>query len=173
MDLRTQILQEYSKEQLQKTATAVAADQQRFDELMQLFLGDEHRVVQRTAWIISMVADLKPGLVQPYLPAMVARMQVSGLPPAVRRNMVRILQQVVIPEALHGEVMNACFGFLSDPKENIAVRCFSMTVLGHLSGLYPEIKPELVTILEDQLEHGASAGFRSRATKTLKLLRKV
>jgi len=170
MDLRTQILQEYSKAQLTLLAQHVSGDKKRFKALMHLLLNDEYRVVQRAAWIVSMIAERHPEMVQPYLSAMTKRMLVPGLPPAVRRNVVRILQFIDIPEALHGEVMNACFDFLADPDENIAVRCFSMTVLGNLSKIYPEIKPELVTILEDQLEYGASAGFRSRAAKTMKLI---
>jgi len=170
MDLRTQILQEYSKTRLAEIAQQVSGDEKRFKELMQLFLNDEYRVVQRAAWIISMIAEKQPAQVQPYLAAMTERMLVPGLPPAVRRNVVRILQFIDIPESLHGQVMNACFDFLADPNENIAVRCFSMTVLGNLATIYPEIKPELSTILEDQLEHGASAGFRSRAVKTIKLM---
>lgn len=167
MDIRAEILEEHSKEQSVLLANYIGNDKKRFARLMQLFLEDEYRVVQRAAWIISIVAEKHPELIEPHLFALVGRMQEPGLPVAVKRNVVRILQHISIPESLEGPVMNACFEFLADPKETVAVRCFSMTVLGNLAKKYPEIAQELVSIVEDQLEQGATAGFKARARMVL------
>ncbi|HTN47033.1 MAG TPA: hypothetical protein VL098_11850 [Flavipsychrobacter sp.] len=165
--LRDEILQEHSKAQTQKIADWVGKDEQRFKELLRLFLHDEYRVVQRAAWIVSKVAEQHQELVEPYLEEIVARMTDENVHVAVRRNATRILQFVTIPESLHGDVMNTCFRFFENPAETIAVRCFSMTVLSNLAKYYPEIKQEIKLVIEDTLENGASAGFKSRAKKTL------
>lgn len=170
MDLRTEILKGHSKEHAGKIARWIGNNPARLAQLIDLFLHDEYRVVQRAAWIINLVAEKHSALVMPHLPAMIARTQEPGIPVAVKRNVVRILQHVTIPEALHGDVMNICFDFLADVKETVAVRCFSMTVLGNLAKNYPEIKQELRMVIEDQLEAGCTAGFRSRAVKTLKAI---
>jgi len=170
VDIRAAILEEHSKAQSTLIANYIGDDKKRFKTLVQLFLHDEYRVVQRAAWIISLVAEKHPELVASHLPAFAARMQEPGLPVAVKRNVVRILQHIAIPESLEAPVMNACFEFLADPKETVAVRCFSMTVLGNLARKYPEIKQELVSIVEDQLEQGATAGFRARAKAVLRAL---
>lgn len=167
MDIRAAILEEHSKEQSTLIADYIGHDKKRFKILVQLFLEDEYRVVQRAAWVLSLVAEKHPQLIEPYLPEFAARMQEPGLPVAVKRNVVRMLQHIMIPESLEGPVMNACFEFLADPKETVAVRCFSMTVLGNLARKYPEIKQELVSIVEDQLEQGATAGFKARAKAVL------
>ncbi|MBS0029770.1 hypothetical protein ACTJJ0_16805 [Chitinophaga sp. 22321] len=168
MDLRSEILAEHSRAQSLHITGWIGHDAVRFKQLIQLFLHDEYRVVQRAAWIISMVADNHPLLLTPHLPAMVARMEEKGMPAAVRRNVVRILQQVPIPENLHGPVMNCCFAFLEDPQETTAVKAFSMTVLARLAGNYPEIKNEIRLLIEELLENNASPGIRSRARKVLK-----
>lgn len=62
----------------------------------------------------------------------------------------------------------AVLELLADVKETVAVRVFCMTVLDNLSKHYPEIKQELRVILQDQLEQGCTAGFRSRASKILR-----
>jgi hypothetical protein len=165
--LRDEILQEHSKVQTQKIADWVGKDEQRFKELLYLFLHDEYRVVQRAAWIVSMVAERHKELVESYLEVIVKRMTDKEVHVAVKRNVVRILQFVTIPASLHGDVMNACFSFFENPAETIGVRCFSMTVLAHLAKQYPEIKQEIKLVIEDALENGASAGFKSRAKKTL------
>ncbi len=170
MDLRAEILKEHSRVQSEKVAKWVGTDPERFAQLVHLFMTDEYRMVQRAAWIISVVAEKHAKLAVPHLDAMVGRMADAGVPVAVKRNVVRILQKLDVPEHLHGPVMNACFDLLADVNEAIAVRAFSMTVLANLAVQYPEIKPELKAIIEDSLELGASAGFTSRAKKVLKAL---
>jgi hypothetical protein len=172
MDLRAAILKEHSKVQAEKIAKWIGRDADRFDGLMTLFLNDEYRAVQRAAWIISLVAAKHPGLIYPNLEKMVKRMAEPGVHVAVKRNVVRVLQHLDIPEELHGEVMNTCFELLADPKETVAVRCFSMTVLDNLSKTYPEIRQELRVVIEEALEQGVTAGFRSRARKVLQVPKK-
>jgi hypothetical protein len=167
MDLRREILKEHSKAQSTNIAHWIGNDKRRFTHLMQLFLNDEYRVVQRIAWVLSMVADQYPKILLPHLSAMVEKMKEKNVPTAVKRNVVRVLEDMAIPKKLHGAVMEACFQFLADPKETIAVRCFSMTVLTNLSKEYPEIKNELRAMIEGILVQKASAGFRTRARKVL------
>ena len=167
MQLRDEILKEHSRAQALRIAGWIGDDAERFRELMQLFLTDIYRVVQRAAWIVSMVAEKQPALIIPYLEAMVGKVGEQGVPVAVKRNVVRILQHIDIPEGIHGEVMNMCFDLLNDPKETVAVRAFSMTVLGNLAKAYPEIKQELRAVIEDILEHSPTAGMRSRGRSVL------
>lgn len=169
MNIREKILEEHSKENAEAVAKWVGTDKKRLKQLIHIFLYDEYRVVQRSAYAVSKVADRTPKLMEPYLDDMVAKMTEPDTHVAVKRNVIRILQDVTIPEHLHGDVMNTCFDLLADPKEAIAVRVFSMTVLDNLSLIYPEIKQELHTIIHEELESGhASAGFKSRAKKILK-----
>ena len=67
--------------------------------------------------------------------------------------------------------MDICFKYLGSPKEALAVKVFSMSVLGNLAKKYPEIKSELKLIIEDQLPE-QTAGFKSRAKKVLDQLGK-
>lgn len=68
--------------------------------------------------------------------------------------------------------MNICFAYLESPAEALAIKVFSMTVLGNLAKLYPEIIPELKLLIEDQLPY-QTAGFKSRGKKVLKVLEKI
>lgn len=170
--LATRILNEHSKAQTEKIAAWVGHSPERFAELMHLFLHAEYRIVQRAAWIISYVAKAHPDLIQPHLHDMVYRMKDEGIPVAVKRNVVRVLQFLAIPEALQGVVMEQCFAFLADAQETVAVRAFSMTILGNLAREYPEIKGEIVMLIEDALQQEPTAGIISRAKKVLKELEK-
>lgn len=172
MDLRSEILQEHSRLQTLKIADWISSDKKRVAQLMDIFMNDESKVVQRAAWLIRMVYDKHPGIILPYMEQHINRMIEPGVHVAVKRNVVGILQDAAIPEPLQGQVMNACFDMLADPKETIAVRCHSMTVLDNLSKTYPEIRHEIVAIIRNQLEQETTAGFRARAKKILKPVKK-
>ena len=171
MKLREEILKEHSKAQCTKIVKWVGSNQQRFDELFYLFLNDEYRVVQRSAWPVSYCVDAYPVLIGKHWRQLMQHLKKSGLQDAVKRNSIRFMQQIELPEKHHGKIMDMCFNYLESPKESLAVKVFSMSVLGNLTKYYPEIKTELKLIIEDQLPH-QSAGFKSRAKKILKDLSK-
>ncbi|MBK8519970.1 MAG: hypothetical protein IPL54_03515 [Chitinophagaceae bacterium] len=172
MNLRAEILKEHSKAQCTKIVHWVGSNQQRFDELFNLFLHDEYRVVQRSAWPMSYCVDVHPSLISKHWKALITYLKKPNLHDAVKRNSIRLMQDIELPEAFHGEIMDLCFTCLESPKEPLAVKAFSMSVLGNLAEQYPEIKPELKLIIEDQLPH-QSTGFKSRAQQVLKQLGKL
>jgi hypothetical protein len=51
MNLRQQILKEHSKRNTDKIVSYIGNDPERFKILFDLFLNDESRVVQRSAWL--------------------------------------------------------------------------------------------------------------------------
>jgi hypothetical protein len=169
MKLRETILAEHSRAQTDKIVKWIGSNQQRFDELFGLFLNDEYRVIQRAGWPLSYCVQKHPELIRKHFTKLIKNLRKPGLHDAVKRNTVRILQDITIPEKLHGEVMNICFEYIADPKEKVAVKAFSLTVLQNLSRQYPDIRNEIKTIIEERWEH-ETAAFRSRAKKMLKQL---
>lgn len=167
MNIREQLMVAHSKENAELITNWIGNDKKRFKDLMNLFLSDEYRVVQRSSQVVGKVADNHPQMILPYIDKMVKNATNPEQPIAVKRNVVRVLQYIDIPEKHHGDVMNMCFDFLADVNETVAVRVFSMTILDNLTKHYPEIKQELHAILEEQLELGCTAGFRARAKNIL------
>ena len=168
MNLRQEILKEHSKAQCNKIVEWVGNSQERFDELFRLFLNDEYRVVQRAAWPVSYCAIANPGLIKKHFGSLLTNLQKPNLHDAVKRNSIRLLQDVPIPRKYQGDVMTICFNYLVSPTEPVAVKAFSLTVLGKLANNYPEIIPEIKLLIEDQLPQ-QTAAFKSRAKKLLKL----
>lgn len=172
MNLREEILKEHSKAQCNKIVQWVGADQKRFNDLFYLFLHDEYRVVQRAAWPVSYCVMQYPSLINKHWKGLINHLKKANLHNAVKRNGLRLMQDIKIPEKYHGEIMSLCFTFLESPREALAIKVFSMTVLGNLARIYPDIIPELTLIIEDQLPQ-QSAGFKSRAKKVLKIIKEL
>jgi len=165
MHLREEILKEHSKTHCNKIVEWIGKDQKRFDELFELFLNDEYRVTQRAAWPLSYSAIAHPGFMNKNLLRLINNLKKPSLHNAIKRNSVRLLQYITIPEKYHGEVMEICFRYVESPTEAVAIKAFALTVLGNLSKQYPEILPEIKLLIEEQWPH-QTAAFKSRA-KTL------
>lgn len=168
MNIKLQLEQEHSKENTLAITDYIGIDKARFAELMDLFFEGNNRIVQRSSWVVSHVADRHIHLLHPYIEKMVDNLN-NPVHVAVKRNTVRIFQDINIPDELLGKVADRCFTYLDDPKEAVAVRAFSMTVLYNICQKEPELKNELRLVIEEHIEYG-SPGFKSRGKKILKKL---
>jgi len=169
MKLRDTVLAEHSKAQTSKIVKWIGNSQERFDELFKLFLNDEYRVTQRAAWPLSFAVKNHPELIRRHLGKLIKNLEKKGLHDSVKRNSVRILRDLDIPERYHGQVMNTCFRFIESPDEAVAIKAFSLIILEKLLPQYPDIKNELKLIIEERWEYEKPA-FRGRAKKILKNL---
>lgn len=149
----------------------VCRDKSRFKNLMNLFFSDEILVVQRSAWIVKMVADQQQDWVMPYLRRMLIYCK-KPVHDAVKRNVMNILQNVTVPDRLLGLAATVSFDLLLDVKEPVAVKVFAMSVLFNISLREPGLQTELRLIITEQMEF-AKPAFRSRGTKVLKQLAKL
>jgi hypothetical protein len=167
MNLRETLLAEHSKAQKIKIVNWIGNNQQRFDELFSLFLSDEYRVVQRAAWPLSFAVIAYPQLIKKHFSKLLKNLDKPNIHDAVKRNTVRLLQDIDMPEKHHGTILNRCFEYINSPLEKVAIKAFSLTILQKLCRQYPDIKQELITIIESQWPY-ETAAFKSRARKLLK-----
>lgn len=167
MNLLEEIEAEHSKSQTARIIEWVGADQLRFDALFALFTGPDPVVAQRASWPLSYCVVNHPVLINKHLKALLENVERPGRHAAVRRNTVRLLQAVAVPEEFSGGVMDLCFRLVESPKEPVAVKAFSLTVLHNLSKSYPEILPEIRLLIEARWPY-ETAAFHSRARKILR-----
>ncbi len=172
MKLKVEILKEHSKTQCTKIVNWVGNNQERFDELFDLFLQEEHRVAQIAGWPMSNCVIAHPALISKHWKKFLSNLEKQNLHNAVRRNSMRLMEEIEIPVKYHGAIMNTCFRFLKSPTEFLAVKVSAMSVLAELAKIYPEISQELKLMIEDQFPQ-QTAGFKSRAKKVLKQLEKL
>lgn len=163
------LLAEHSKAQTMRIVHWIGADADRLASLMEILLGDDYRLTQRSAWVVRYVGQKHPGLMAPYYPILLEAIDRKTIHDAVKRNALNVFEEVEIPAEYYDTLADHCFRYLEDPQEPIAIRCASMTVLEKICRDIPELKEELRLLLEEQLEF-ESAGFRSRARRILSRL---
>lgn len=171
MNLREQLLKEHSKLNTEKITSYINGDSKLFAHLIDLLLNDEWLITQRASWVVSKCIDKKSNLITPHLERLILNLENDTVHVAVKRNSLRVLTNVNIPENSCGSLINTCFKFL-EGDEPIAVKSFSISVLSNLLPTYPDLANEMRVILENQLPY-ASPGFKSRANKVLKQISRL
>lgn len=167
-DIRQNILAIGSGE-MKLWARAVRDDEKLFNQLFQLVFSGEHRVAWRSCWIIDTASEETPGLLDNKLTQIIAGMM-STADSSLKRHFARILCRYQIPEEYLGAIVNRCFELLA-PSEPAAVRVYAMQLLFNIARLLPDIKGELISVIERMMEEGGTAGFNNRSEKLLRQLR--
>jgi hypothetical protein len=167
MYIKDSLLAGHSRARSEKISRYIGKNPERFAALMQTFFSSQYRVAQRAAWPMSICVETHPDLIKPYLKKLIRLLEKPGIHDALPRNTLRILQFVDIPKSLQGPLMNQCFIFIQSPQSPAAIKAFAITILSKFSAQYPDILPELKTILLSQWANEGPA-FRSRARKILR-----
>ena len=97
-------------------------------------------------------------------------MENKNIHDAVKRNTLRVLQNIEISEKYCGKLYDSCYTFLHSIKEPIAVRSFALMVLTNISKKYPELKTEVLHSAESLFQCGIPA-LESRSRQTIKQLK--
>lgn len=159
---------EHSKVQTMRVVNYIGHDRDKFEALMQLFFSDDWCLNQRSSWPIPFIVEKSPELIYPYLEKLLNNLE-NPSHNAVVRNTIKLFQDIDIPDKFQGHVVNVCTDLLTDPKEPVANRVFSMTVIYNISKKWPDLQNELRILIESQMEN-ESAGFKSRGRKILKAI---
>ncbi len=168
MKLKELLLSEHSKRQTLKIIKFVGDDKGKFDELISYCFGNDQLLAQRASWSVSYCVEKHPEFAKKHLRKILKQLTLPGHN-AIRRNFTKALYYINIPKSLEAETISVCFDLLNKRGEFVAVKVFSMSVLGKLYKKYPEIKEELKASIESQFPY-ETAGFRSRGKKVLKLI---
>lgn len=171
MDIKEELELEHSNTQATKIATYIENNPNKLKELLNCFFSSDYRMCQRASWPLGKFGKKHPELLRPYLKEILDKID-NPVHDAAIRNTVRILQDQNIPDNLIGRIYEKCFDYLTSSKYPVAVRVFSMTVLSNIAHNFPELIPELILAIEDQLPI-ATAGYQSRAKKEIKRLNKL
>jgi hypothetical protein len=171
MNIEEQLLIEHSRANATLISNYIGTNSVRFDQLMKLFFVNKYKITQRAAYSVGISIDNHPNLIEPYVEALIDNLD-NKVHDAVKRNSVRILEKMDIPESHQGLLTEKCFQYLMSNNEPIAVKVFSMSILFNMVMKYHELKNELKIVIEDLMKYGTPA-ITSRGKKILKALDRI
>lgn len=143
-----------------------------FCDIADLCLGGEMPYASRAARAIAICSIERPDLFLPMRKTFIRALNKTKNE-AVIRNLLKIYTEIPITfnEDEKSVLMNRCFEYLNSNEMPVAIQVYSMDVLFRLSSDYPEIGFAMYSILDSNIDSG-SAGYRSKARKIMKALKK-
>jgi hypothetical protein len=166
MDIGAVLKSGHTKSNTMRIVRYVGSDERKFAVLMDIFFNGEYRMTQRSAWAVNYCVQYHPELIKPYLNKCIDLLPKREAHVAVRRNVVRLLQYVEIPEKLKGKVYSHCLDLIDDLKEALAVKVFAVTVATRIARKEPSLVNELQLVVKKHLPH-TTVAFHKRALDIL------
>ncbi|MCE3226115.1 MAG: hypothetical protein K0S32_666 [Bacteroidetes bacterium] len=171
MDIRATLQQGQSKSNTLRIMKYIGTDKTRFKTLVDIFLNSDYRMTQRAAWPLGDHSLNHPELIKPHIPKMIKMLGEKDHHPAIPRNILRIFQEVDVPEKYRGPLLDMSLKFIMDISQPLAVRAFSITVAARICSGYEELKNELIIILDELKKYPQSPALTVRIREAYKTLR--
>ena len=141
-----------------------------FHLLMEIALYDDWSKSWRAAWLADKIHERFPEVILPYLAEMTERLKVLG-DSGKKRHILKLISMHAIPEKDQGFLLDYCLNALVSAKEPPAVRVHAMQILFNLTKSEPDLRPEILAVIEHEMEYHATPGILSRGKKLVKQLR--
>ena len=166
MNIRAALEAEHSKRQTLAIVRYVGDDPIRFRELMDVFLCDEYRPVQRASWAVNCCVEAHPNLAIPYFSKLIRLLERDDVHTGAHRNILRMFQFVDVPTRYRGKLYDMCTRFLDDASRPVAVRVFALAVAARIADGREALVSELRLLAEKHVPH-TTVALRARARRVL------
>jgi hypothetical protein len=135
------------------------------DVLMDIAEGDGYPENWRAAWVIDHIWQIDPNLLLSHFERIVLGLT-TVKSDGVKRHFMKIVSQGPLEWLENGNMIDVCIHWLTSQQTPIATRAHCMEAMRRLTLSYPELRNELIPILEEIAENG-SKGEKNKARKTI------
>jgi hypothetical protein len=139
--------------------------------LVDIAFYDKKSKSWRAAYMLDKINDTNPNLLLPYLEQMLNQLKVESSS-SKKRHFLKLLSQNRIPDHYTGFLFDYCLKNINSAKEPPAVRVHAMQILFNLTQTFPELREEVLSVIEHEMEYHSTAGIISRGKKLVDKLRK-
>ncbi|MCC6818726.1 MAG: hypothetical protein IT245_07540, partial [Bacteroidia bacterium] len=159
--------------QIKKLAQFCAEDKKGLSTVLKRLDQGVGREKAIASWILSHAVEINPKCLNDKQHALLIELVKSNTLGTIRRNIIRVWQfsfpQI---EDLKIKIIDLSLQMLSDLSQDLAVRVFSITVLESYLEFMPEIREEVIFLIERESPN-PSPSFSVRANKFIKSSNKL
>ncbi len=141
-----------------------------YNTLMEIALYDPTEKSWRAAYMFDKINDSYPDLILSYMDKIVEQLE-KETNSSKKRHFLKIISMKPLSEKYFGFLVNYCLETFSS-VEPPAVRVHAMQILYNISETEKDLKPELLSVIEHEMEYHATAGILSRGRKLVQKLQK-
>jgi len=168
MRLDEQLLVEMSRRNTEMIARYIGNDPKLFKEVVDLVFAGKQPLALRASWVLSVVTDKYPGLLEPYITEIISSLEKFDHP-GIRRNLLRYIASNNVPEEEDGLIYDICCRYILSRSEPPANKVHAMQIVFNIAQKEPELKREVRLVFEGLKDH-ESVAINSRLRKLTALL---
>lgn len=139
--------------------------------VMEVALYNTHPNSWRAAYLLEKINNHNSDLILPYLDKMIEQLKLENHS-GKKRHFLKLISRNKIPESQQEFLLDYGLKTFTSAKEAIAVRVHAMQILFNISEAEPGLKPEILAVIEHEMEYHSTAGILARGKKLVKQLRK-
>jgi len=155
-----------SRENIDLLSTYFINHPREIRKLMKLITDEKRSEYWRAAWIADKINARNSGLISPYLPLLYKALK-SSQNNSKLRLLLKITSQHPISKQQQGFLFDICLRIFTTPVYPAAVRVHALQNLYEVSQMEPDLKHELILIIENEMELHSTAGIKSRGRSLL------
>lgn len=151
-------------------AKNVGEDNALYKQILDLVLYEPMPMSSRAGRVLNICTENKPSLFVSYIDIVINHIKKNK---DVHRCILKIFAEIPysLNEKQEGIMVDFCFNILGDESQSIANKIYAMEILEKFAMKEPGLIPELVGLLEENLQYG-STGVKNRAGRTLRRLKR-
>ncbi len=130
----------------------------------------QYPLQEYASWILIHICKNQKELVSPYYKRLVACLFVNKNQSTLR-NVTNLIHLLYVQPYREGDLMDLLLSFIQDYSNKVALQVYSMRILAQLVNKYPELKPEILEVIELHAEN-KSAAYHAGKRNFLKLTQK-
>lgn len=138
------------------------------------FVFDEDpRKTMRATWILQHISFEYPDLIKKEIPYLLQFLDQENNHTGAIRNCIRIFMTVPIPDQYCAPIFDKCMALATNETMPHAVRVFSIYTMATICKRYPELKSELLMVLDEMKIYPQPPSIVACLKKTYKNLLKL
>lgn len=146
---------------------------EKMGDLMEIALQSMHPKSWRAAWLADKIHENNPEILKLYIEKMIHALKAETRV-GQKRHFLKLISLNEIPQKHHSFLMDYCLNSFTSPSEPVSIRVYALQILFNISEYEPDLKPELLSVINHEIELHATAGIISRGRKLAsKLTRQI
>ena len=171
MNFKKALSNDSRRAMIEAIADAIGTNKTYFTEVLKIAFTAKDMSSSRAARVIDMCTDRNPELGEYYANEIVLKLMTID-DSRTKRSLCRIMtRHLPKDEDTLGHFINFAFETIASPKEPVALKVYAMQALFNISKQIPDIKNELIGIIEEEMPKNTYA-FTGRGNILLKKLLK-
>lgn len=161
------LLGDSSRKGIDMAVQVVGDNPEIFKQFLDIAMRDKGQITMRASRVINFATLKHPQLFEPYA-SDIAKKLPHIKHHSLKRELIKTFAEndFGLDDETTSDLLELCFRWFTDQNEKIAVQAYALDVLYNISNDFPDLKFELLSVIEQQQEF-MSTGMKVRIRKML------